>query len=288
LGKRNGELMNLLGSEPVKPEAILRWYCCRVRILVLFLLIGTMLFIAIPYALQVLALATYDPKPPRPPPAGWIWHSRANERQWKRTLDFPVYADGYEITVLFADFDDAFLEMVNPRQLSPVRATSLEGAHVTDAGLRTLRRLDQLLALDLDGTNVADDGLENLETLTQLRWLSLRDTRISDAGLQRLRGLTQLEWLDLGNTEISDAGLVSLARLAKLQVLGLAGTDVSDDGLQHLRELMRLDGLDLSRTKVTEDGVNEFKEARPNCRVFRLQTVYPLESLGRKRRAATN
>jgi hypothetical protein len=150
-----------------------------------------------------------------------------------------------------------------------VRAVSLWGTPVTDAGLEHLRGLTQLQVLSLDGTPVTNAGLEHLRGLTQLQVLDLDSTHLTDAGLEHLRGLTQLKELALHNTPVTDAGLGHLRGLTQLQVLTLTCTRVTDAGLEHLRGLTQLQLLNLFSTAVTDAGVNELKKALPNLTIHR-------------------
>ncbi len=74
---------------------------------------------------------------------------------------------------------------------------NLDGAKITDAGLKHLERLPSLRVLTLSDTQVSDAGLEHLKCLADLRLLDLRGTDVTDAGLQHLRGLPELSTLRL-------------------------------------------------------------------------------------------
>ncbi len=68
---------------------------------------------------------------------------------------------------------------------------------------------------------------------------------------------------------MTDQGVKELAALKNLADLSLGQTQVTDAGLKELVALKSLTKLGLVESKVTPDGVKDFRQARPDCRVFR-------------------
>ena len=153
--------------------------------------------------------------------------------------------------------------------LSEILTLSLYDTPITDAGLAHLEGLDQLHSLLLGATHVTDAGLAHLERLSQLRQLSLDSTQVTGSGLPHLAGLHQLQTLMLNVTKVTDTGLAHLAGLRQLQRLWLNKTQVTDAGLAHLTGLSQLKELHLGGTKVTDAGVKKLQRALPSCGVYR-------------------
>ncbi len=128
---------------------------------------------------------------------------------------------------------------------------SLEGSHLSDAGLKELARFTRLRALNLSRTKVTDAGLEALSRLRGLQVLHLNDLDVGDRGLRNLGELTSLRRLDLDRTKVTDAGVKGLAEFQALQVLSLAGTPVTDGGLRQLHRQRNLEALYVGGTQVT-------------------------------------
>ncbi len=136
-----------------------------------------------------------------------------------------------------------------------VQWLTLDGMHLTDAGMGTIGRLTALQSLELRATHLTDIGLAKLADLRQLQSLDLGTTRIEGAGLRHLQGLTKLTTLDLSDTDVSDDSLASLRLVPHLERLSLAQTHISDTGMMHLEQLPNLRVLDLAGTMVTDAGL---------------------------------
>ncbi len=77
---------------------------------------------------------------------------------------------------------------------------------MTNAGLEQLGELSQVTNLWINESNVTDAGLKSLKRLNGLRKLNLyRADNITDAGLEHLMGMTQLRELVLGHAITDDA-----------------------------------------------------------------------------------
>ncbi len=92
--------------------------------------------------------------------------------------------------------------------------------HATDEILRVVGRFGQLEVLSLDGSHITDAGLVHLKRLKALRQLRLAHTEVSNAGLGHLRGLSALEVIDLRGTKVTETGVMELQRtLPRTQIL---------------------------------------------------------------------
>jgi hypothetical protein len=243
-------------SQSVTAKPRLRWYHCRLRFLLVIVLICSILGLGLFFWVQkerrereVVSRVQY---------LGGEVHY-VSKSKWdpnavtKPTFEFqsPLLADGYVVsfhaevtTNLRPGTTDARLARMPFQHLSPLRTLDLAHTNVTDAGLVPLRRLNELLALDLT------DGI------------------VTDAGLTKLEGLAQLQWLNLEGTKVTDAGLPHVGRLTQLQWLSLRGTKVTDAGLEHLKGLTQLQWLGLTRTRVSAKGRAKFQQALPKCEII--------------------
>jgi len=131
---------------------------------------------------------------------------------------------------------------------------ALSRSAVTDAGLRSLRRLPNLKVLRLDHTAITDDGVKQLAGLRHLRELDLSNTRIGYAGLSAIRNLASLESLSVRNTAISQAGWQYLKALSRLQHLDISGARHGDAAAGVVCELPALTHLIMSYANLTSTG----------------------------------
>jgi hypothetical protein len=125
----------------------------------------------------------------------------------------------------------------------------------------------ELHRVRLDGAQVTDAGLKDLVSIRQLKYLFLYRTRVTDVGLKDLATLRQLEKLELQDNQITDAGLKELAAFAHLKKL-LIGSKITDSGLKGLASVTQLEELDLWNAHVTDAGVKELKKALPGCKIY--------------------
>jgi hypothetical protein len=110
----------------------------------------------------------------------------------------------------------------------------------------------------LQGSDVSPlVGLKSLEIL------SLHGTEVAD--VSPLAEIETLKSLDLTDTPVSE--LSPLAKLENLRELGIGYTQVRD--LSPLLGL-KLDKLYLENTPVNEEQVQRFKQAFPQCQIFRI------------------
>lgn len=181
--------------------------------------------------------------------------------------------------------DDAELKTIDRSR--DIRRLILTGDGVTDAALKQLDGLN-VRALSIEGTQITNAGLQHLRALANLKSLRLWAHQFTNASLEHVKNLTSLEALDLDGTETQGSGLRHLADLPKLQtlVLGPAVRDVdleylqdlaslqevdlracrqiSDAGMAHIDTLSKLRAVWLPR-QVTDDGRNRLRQKLPNC-----------------------
>ena len=90
--------------------------------------------------------------------------------------------------------------------------------------------------LDLSRTHITDNGLKSLRRLPKLRFVALEGTRMSDVGLLDLTRHDAVECLLVGDNNITDDGVVSaVERMPKLSVICISGTKVTEAGVNKLR-----------------------------------------------------
>ncbi|HUQ90614.1 MAG TPA: hypothetical protein VM120_02960 [Bryobacteraceae bacterium] len=154
------------------------------------------------------------------------------------------------------------------------RTLNLEGAQISDAGLRHVARLTNLEELNLSNTSVSDAGLAHLAGLQKLRKVVLANTYVEGEGLAHLKsvadldvhgspltngavsvlaGLTGLRRLSLASTDISDGA--ALDQLKSVVALDLGSTDLTDSGLKALASLPQLEELILRDARFTDKGL---------------------------------
>ncbi len=127
-----------------------------------------------------------------------------------------------------------------------LRELSLQATSVTDAGVRSLEKLDQLQVLDVSVAKGVTHAV--LDTVVKL-------PHLKDLGLSGIPGL-------------DDAKLERLTRLPKLEILWVGGNPgVTDAGLEHVAKCSKLSVVYLQDTKVTKAGVERLGAALPACKI---------------------
>lgn len=139
---------------------------------------------------------------------------------------------------------------------------------VSDETLEHAARIPELRALSLSGAALTDAGLARIAGLRELRHLAIEGARVTDAGLVHLEGFSEIETLGIIYTPTGDAGLAHLAGLARLEELDLSYTRVTDAGLDHLAGLSRLRRLDLRGTEVTGAGAARLRASLPEVEII--------------------
>ena len=123
---------------------------------------------------------------------------------------------------------------------------------ITDASLRSLRRLDKLTSIEIFDATLSADGLAELRDLPLKRsssaaaacatrtWSPLKDTPVEN--------------LHLPGNRITETGLLNLGNPPNLRVLGLKATDVGTR-LGELKRFPKLRELLLQNAHVTDAGL---------------------------------
>lgn len=142
------------------------------------------------------------------------------------------------ITALAAGgITDSVIERLS--RLDQVTRLSVEGAQLTDDGVRHLARMSRLNDLTLGGPRsvITDRGLEVLRHLPSLRSFQMTwAPRVSDAGVANLKFCDELESVDLLGTPTGDGAIAALAGKRSLRRFK-TGRLVSDAGLPLLHQL---------------------------------------------------
>jgi hypothetical protein len=166
-------------------------------------------------------------KPDRPPAPTWL----------RKLLGDCFFADIVFVCFHDAQFDDAWLERI--AGLDHLQVLGLaDDEHITDAGLKHIKKFRQLRRLILAGTKISDSGLAMINDLPDLRALYLDNTIITDAGLEHVQKMVKLEDLKLSCTRVSDRGLERLSMLTQLRALWLDGTGVTGAGVTKLERFL--------------------------------------------------
>lgn len=147
-------------------------------------------------------------------------------------------------------------------EFNNLTCVNLEGALITDLGLKSIVKKSDLTVINFTGTQITDAGLEYLQECKGLRWLILDSTKITDIGLFNLQKVKTLEVLYLKKTKITDAGLKSIEKLDKLHSLNINDTQITDAGLIHLQECKDLHWIDLVNTKISDVGLEHLRKLK--------------------------
>ncbi len=147
----------------------------------------------------------------------------------------------------------------------------MQGADLTDDGIRDVTPPKNLKSLRLDETRIGDDGLAYVRRANKLETLSLNHSAVSGPGLRFLDG-TRLERLDLAYTPIEDEGLQYLADCPTLRTLSLGHSRLNDSGLEKLSELQFLENLQLPwvahrTTNISVSAARRIEKALPDTEI---------------------
>ena len=113
-----------------------------------------------------------------------------------------------------------------------------------------------------------------IQSLSELRVFQAGHTIIENDDLKYLGCLQSLYKIQVDGTAISDESIAHVSRMANLQELFIRDTRITAIGLNSLLKLRKLRKLDLSGCrKLSEAEVEEFQRARPDCTVFREQSL---------------
>ncbi len=162
---------------------------------------------------------------PEPPGPVWLRNLIGDELFFSvRSVHLPTDASDDDVTSL--------------KPLDTVEELWARSQGVSDDGLAMLAKYKRVRRLDLEGAMVTDRGVKHLLGLPNLESLDLSETQITDEALATLGTLKQLRHLDLSLTTVTDEGLSHLTNLSNLESLRLNGTYATDEKLKALRSLM--------------------------------------------------
>lgn len=170
--------------------------------------------------------------------------------------------------------------------LAELEELSLDGAGISEQGMKSLLKLKKLKKINLMHTAIGDEGVVLLAGLPELRSVHVsypfrrpsldRNTfrisyddkvQITDRSLQALSGLVHLEELCLAETQLGDDGVKALQGLKKLRVLDLTDTKVTSKCFETLQKLTSLETLGLGGVKIDRKDIQELAESLPKCRI---------------------
>jgi Leucine-rich repeat (LRR) protein len=150
-------------------------------------------------------------------------------------------ADGSVVEVSLARSWARDRDVERLAEIKSIRRLDLSHNYVTDAGIESLRPLQQLEELTLDTAEfITDAAISHLRAHKKLRKLVLRGTDITDVSLPYIAELTALQSLDLSFTMVNDVGLESLPALTELEELNLGGSRITGINLGFLKLLPKL------------------------------------------------
>ena len=161
-------------------------------------------------------------------------------------LDDRIEFDSFDLTQLAAlprldnfsaknpSFGDDQLELL--AEIGTLKALLLNGASVTDAGMRHLRNLSQLRNLYLQNTGITGSGLRELANLTELRTLFIAAEGVTDEGIQFISGLPRLGVVSLEFATVTDAAIDDLVKLQGLRDLNILSTGITAEGAARLQQ----------------------------------------------------
>ena len=141
-----------------------------------------------------------------------------------------------------------------------LKALSLAGGQITDAGLERLASLKELEELVLrDARGVSCSGVAELVKLPQLRRLELTGAPIGDAAFAELASLQALEELSVQGSNLSVQAVDIASRMPNLKSLSLELPNriVGREVLTSLRALPNLKRLSLRCSKISNDAILE-------------------------------
>ena len=166
--------------------------------------------------------------------------------------DFFAYLDFSKV-----ETDDRVFAVIS--KLTNLQALNLDGADLSNQGLKDLSNLRQLQYLYLSRSGITDRTLEWLPT-GSLEQLISNQTKISDRGLKSIQKCRDLRKLNLSDCHITDAGLPSIATLTELEELDLSNTKITAKGLLQLIGLKKLLSLSVRNTLITAEDLPVVKQ----------------------------
>lgn len=130
-------------------------------------------------------------------------------------------------------------------ELRKLRVLVLYGrCSLTDETLALLSRLESLQDLSIDGAKITDEGMKALSSLTALRKLMLyhilMKDRFTGSGVSHLASLPNLDTFGCGGSSFNDQGMAACATLPRLRELRVWHTQATDTGVARLASMTTL------------------------------------------------
>jgi hypothetical protein len=149
-------------------------------------------------------------------------------------------------------------------------------ADATDDFLARLAECDELQILNLSQNAITGAGIKHLKRLEHLEDLDLAYTKVTDDDMIALGEINSLKRLDLSHNRLSGRGFHCLQPLANLETICLVATPLREGALEKLAALPKLDMCNIFGCRhLSRQSVEVFRAARPNCRLFGVQSIEP-------------
>lgn len=148
-----------------------------------------------------------------------------------------------------------------PEAAAEITAIEIQNAQLTQAGIASLKAMENLTILSLHGPSMQPLALSLLGQLTSLKSLDISGTMANDEVVGNLATLENLESLNLSGTPITPAAGAPLSRLISLRVLKLAKTAVDDSTVAAIQRLP-LQELDLMQTPISSNSIPTIMEMK--------------------------
>jgi uncharacterized membrane protein/mono/diheme cytochrome c family protein len=106
---------------------------------------------------------------------------------------------------------DSLLSVMEP--LAPQLVwLKMSGSGLTDAGCRSIAKLERLIKLQVDRTSITDSGIKEISTLRNLQHLNLSGDSISLEGVMALSSIPKLQTINLWNSGIRPTDALELMK----------------------------------------------------------------------------
>ena len=127
---------------------------------------------------------------------------------------------------------DADLDLI-ARSFPHLSRLTVDGANITDAGVKHLAKLAGLVDLTLKNTDIHDETIQELQKLPKLKTLNLRrSSSLTNKALGYLKDYPSLQNLTLLYNNFDDDGMVYVQKIKNLRVLDIrCCQQIDDEGL---------------------------------------------------------
>ena len=146
-----------------------------------------------------------------------------------------------------------------PEAAAEITEVHIQNSLVSQAGLNSLRAMENLSILSLHGGPWRPEELSLLGQLTPLKSLDISGSLANDQVVGNLTTLESLESLNLNGTPITAAAGVPLSRFSNLHALMLESTAADDSTVAAISKLP-IQELDLMRTRISNASILTIKQ----------------------------